>query len=243
MNNENNGGNRQVEDFLTLLRTETTEADCDRCLVQIDAYASSQLNSEPYREQFPWVAQHLDSCVACAEAYAQVYELIWAENNGRLAQPPTIPEPDLSFLIPTPSLWATLQAALKMTQTQITLQLDAALFSLLQPSASPSMARSGEDGRFGQQLLSLTAEQTPEANLPFSLAAYADTEDDANCLVEVTVEPPGLSWPELGGYKIILRDINESQTAVTDDWGIAVFHNIPRAELANLYLVIQLEKE
>ena len=76
MNDRKNGGNRQVEEFLTLLRTETTEADCDRCLAQIDAYASSQLNNEPYREQFPWVAQHLDSCVACAEGYAQVYELI-----------------------------------------------------------------------------------------------------------------------------------------------------------------------
>ena len=160
-----------------------------------------------------------------------------------MAQPSIIPAPDLSFLTPSPSLWDTLQAALKMTQAQISLQLDPALVSLLQPSASPSMARSGEDGRFGQQLLSLTATQTPEANLPFSLAAYTDTEDDANCLVEVTVEPPGLSWPDLGGYKIILRVANGTQTAVTDDWGIAVFNNIPRTELANLYLEIQLEKE
>ncbi len=229
-----------IQAFLTLLRTESTPADCERCLAQVETYATAQQNGKDYRQQFPWIAQHLDSCVDCAQAYVHVYELIWAENNGRLAQPATIPEPDLSFLSPAPSLWETLQTALYRTQEQITLQLNAALLALLQPPASPSLARGGEDGRFGQQLLALTPEQTPEAALPFALAAYADTQNPEQCLVEVTVEPPGVSWPDLGGYKVVLQYTDREETAITDDWGIAVFPDIPQTELPQLRLEIHL---
>lgn len=240
MKEKENERDDHIQTFLTLLRTEPTSADCERCLAAAETYATAQLNGDDYQQQFPWIAQHLDSCVDCAQVYAHLYELMWAENNGRLAQPTTIPEPDLSFLNPAPSLRETLQIALHRTQEQITLQLNAALFALLQPTTSPSLARGGEDGRFGQQLLALTPEQTPAAALPFSLAAYADTQNPEQCLVEVTVELPGVSWPDLGGYKVVLQYTNKEETAVTDDWGIAVFTDIPQTELPQLRLEIHL---
>lgn len=242
MTENKNGPEDKVQSFLSMLRTKPTEADCNRCIAQLDAYVTLQLEEGDYRGEFPWVAQHLDSCVDCVEAYAQVYELLWAENNGRLPQPATIPQPDLSFLDPAANLWTTLQTALQMTQQQITLRLDAMLAAMLLPQASLGLVRGGEDGRFGEQLLALTPAQTPIA-LPFSLNAYADSENSEMCLVEVTVEPLGKSWPELGGQQVIVRYLDTMHTAVTDDWGTAVFTNIPRTELQNLILEIRLLDE
>lgn len=239
MTENKNGPEDKVQSFLSMLRTKPTEADCDRCIAQLDAYVTLQLEDGDYRGEFPWVAQHLDSCVDCAEVYAQVYELLGAESNGRLPQPVTIPEPDLSFLDSPVNLWTMLQTALQITHEQITLRLDVVLAALLLPQASPGLVRGGEDGRFGEQLLSLTPEQTP-IDLPFSLNAYADRANGELCLVEVTVEPPGKSWPDLGGQEVIVRYLDGMQTAVTDDWGTAVFTNIPRAELQNLILEIHL---
>lgn len=240
MTGESNKEEGKVHRFLALLQSQPTEADCQRCIEQLPDYVEVQLADGAYQMQFPVVVQHLDSCVACAEAYARVYEVGRAERNGRLPQPAHIPAPDLSFLGISPSLWAVLQTALQQTQTRLTLQLDAALAALLTPAPSLALTRSGDDARFGEQILSLIPDLVPETQLPFSLATYADKENEALCLVEITVEPPGLSWPDLGGSNVVLSYGDVVLTGTTDDWGTAVFANIPRADLENLHLEIQI---
>jgi hypothetical protein len=241
-------GNSQTAAFWAVLRAKPAEADCERCLAQLNDYVESQLSGGDYRQAFSWTAQHLDGCVACAEAYERVYAWVWAEKNGyfdrlstgSLPHPAPIPEPDLSFLTPSPTLRETLQHALRQSRQRLTLQLDAALAALLIPPPSLAAARAGEDGRFGKQILSLTPAQTPETSLPFSLAAYADKENPDLCLVEITVEPPGLSWPDLGGREVSVGYGEVAFTELTDDWGTAVFAKIPLAALESLRLEIQL---
>ena len=240
MTGESNKEEGKVHSFLALLQSQPTEADCQRCIEQLPDYVEVQLADGAYQMQFPFVVQHLDSCVACAEAYAGVYEMVLAERNGRLPQPAHIPEPDLTFLNQPPSIWTALQTALQRTQTRLTLQLDAALAALLAPAPALALTRSGDDARFGEQILSLLPDHVPETQLPFSLAAYADKKNEALCLVEITVEPPGLSWPDLGGSDVVLSYGDVVLTGTTDDWGTAVFTNIPRADLENLHLEIQI---
>ena len=250
MTNELEGSRGKVDVLLTLLQSMPTEADCDRCLAEMTAYVTVQLEGGDYQVEFPFVAQHLDGCVACAEAYARVYEVELAERNGyfdldqyrRLPQSAHIPQPDLSFLAPAADLWGALQSALHITQTRITLQLDAILTALLAPQPSLALTRAAESGRFGQQLLALTPDQTPETALPFSLAVYADKENPEMCLVEITVETPGLSWPDLGGNQVNTNYAKTVLQEVTDDWGTAVFPDIPRTELENLRFEIILQE-
>ena len=241
MTEESKGEEGKVQSFIAMLQTQPTDLDCQQCLEQLGAYVDVQLEGSGYQTQFPFVAQHLDNCVTCAEAYALVYEVALADRNGRLPQPAYIPEPDLSFLEQPPSLWNVLQAALQQTRTQISLQLDAVLTALLAPQPSLAMTRAGEDGRFGEQILSLKPDQAPEASLPFSLAAYADKDNPELCLVEITVEPPGLNWPDLGGSEVQASYGNVVLTETTDDWGTAVFADIPRTELENLRFEIVLQ--
>lgn len=219
--------------LFAVLQMEAAEADCDRAVAQIEAYVTTQLAGQSV-DDFAWLQQHLDGCTSCAAAYARVYDMQAAEARGDLWQPDVMPAPDLSFLQQPGSLWAALQAALQQTQSQLSLQLNAALVALLAPPAPQGVTRSEGDGRFGKQLLALTPEQLPEADLPVSLAVYADRDAADRCLVEVTVEPPGRSWPDLGGCQVTLSAGPKRQTAVTDDWGTAVFTDILQTDLANL---------
>jgi hypothetical protein len=214
------------------------EADCALCLNQLEDYVQTQLRGAAYQPQFAWTARHLDSCVACAAAYALLYEVGLAEANGRLPHPAHTPAPDLSFLQSQPGWLATLRAALTAAPERLSLQLNEALARLLAPAPAPALTRAVGDGRYTPKLLELTPDQAQEAALPFTLTAYADRQQPDRCLVEITVQPPGQSWPDLGGYQVTLAAGEQIFTGKTDDWGTAVFFGIPLAKLNDLKIEV-----
>jgi hypothetical protein len=226
--------------LLAILQTSASEADCQRCLAQLDDYVAAQLEGAAQVSHFTWLAHHLDGCLECAAAYALLYETVLAEIRGGLPQPAVYPPPDLSFLRAPADWLASLRQALQAIPGGLALQLSATLNSLLQPQASPGLARSGESGRYGSPLLELTSEQAATAGLPFTLAAYGDRLHSDLCLLEVTVQPEGLSWPDLAGFTVTVTAGGQSIPAETDAWGTAVFPDIPLAELENLQLAISL---
>lgn len=220
-----------------VLRSRPTAADCQRCQQQLDEYVTAQLNGRHVRAEFPWVARHLDACVDCAHAYALVYDVAHADQTGTLPTPAAIPDPDLSFL--QQSLADRLRRALTQTGNRLTLQLDAALRTLLIPPPAAALVRSGASGRYHPAILTLPPDQLPDADPPFTLTAYADSQQPDRCLVEVTVHPPGQSWPDLGGRAVTLTTADGSQTAATDDWGVAAFPDVLQAALDTLVLSIE----
>lgn len=231
----------QVEAFLTILRQQPTETDCRVCQSQLHDYVAAQQAQEDVQTRFAWTRQHLDSCVECAEAYGQLYEMVLAEAQNQLPQPEHIPAPELSFLTAVPNLHETLSQAIQQTRQHFTLQLNQLLTGLLAPAPQTALTRSTGEGRYSQKLLELTPEQLPEATLPLTLTAFADEDQPGHCLVEVTIEPPGLSWPDLAGREAKLTTGESSQTAVTDEWGTAVFPNILILDLDSLRLDVSLE--
>lgn len=243
MGNEqkNSGPDPRIQAFLTILQQQPEEADCRLCQSQLHDYVVSQQAGEDYRAQFAWTAQHLDSCVACAEAYGLLFEAILAEFRGELPQPAAIPEPDLSFLTAVSDLPGLLIRAIRQTGQRLTIQFNQALIGLLAPPPQAASTRSTTDeGRYGRKLLELGPENIPEVALPLTLAAFADREQPDYCLVEVTVEPPGLSWPDLDGRLVTLAAGDKSWSAQTDEWGTAVFPDIPIIDLDALFLDVTL---
>jgi hypothetical protein len=233
----------RVQAFWAMLRYNPTAADCTLCLSQLEAYVQMQLNWPAAAAEFGWLRQHLDSCPACAEAYGLLYELVWTEENGRLPQPPHIPDPDLLFLRPLvvrppPDWLKPFKDALQVTPAQIRLQLNETLASLLTPSPAPAPTRTTGDGRYQPKLLELTPDQAQSAAVPFSLTAYADQQQPDRCLVEITVQPPGQSWPDLGGNQVAVTAAGQTIVAATDDWGTAVFPDLPRNELETLAIIV-----
>ena len=235
-----------VQRFLETLRQNVTDADCDRCLSQLSDFVDAQLAGEPVETRFAWLMQHLDRCVECAEAYSLIYESVLAEGNGRLPTPTTIPEPNLDFLQPVkPDLAGLLQNALVQTAVSLTLQLNEAILGLLAPLPS-AVTRAGEDGRFSERILELTEQRV--ADVPIKLVAYRDQQQPTLCLLEVTVEPAGESWPDLGGRQVTVTmgekvetsAVSRVEVAVTDDFGLAVFNDIQIEQLNTLKINVKL---
>ncbi|MEZ4643639.1 MAG: hypothetical protein R3E31_13055 [Chloroflexota bacterium] len=234
----------RLNQFLEVIRATPTESDCDQCLSTLETYVQKQLNNGAYMRLMPQTAHHLDSCQVCSEAYALLYELMWSEANGKLAVPPTIPQPDLNFLSATPTAngvqkRARLQQLLQHLYDRIILQFTADLLPLLQPPPTLAVTRlPGDSARYGELLLKMEA--TPEIGLPVTLAAYRDAQQAGLCLVEVTVEPPGQSWPDLGGKQVTVQIGERRETAVTDDWGLVYFPDIAIDHLAIMQLEVKL---
>jgi hypothetical protein len=242
---------------MAVLRSEPDAAACRVCLSRLDEYVATQLADEDYVARFPDVVVHLDACPDCADAYAQLYELELAEAADRLPQPERLPDPDLSFLQPqasgplspaalqarlrTAALTERLRDALHRAGDRLTLQLSAKLLPLMRPSPAAAQTRAPADSeRFNEVLLALEPDEELRPDLPVTLVVYRDAHHPGMCLVEVIVEPPGRSWPELEGIGVALLVAGERRKATTDAWGLAVFEGVPVAQLADMALEITL---
>lgn len=213
-------------------------AACDRCLEKLDDYVAAQLAGREYTTLFPEVATHLDACVQCAAAYARLYEL--EAEAGALARPEEIPEPDLSFL-PGESL-ATILARSVQRQGErrslrlplrLQMRLSEALLALLAPPAPLVATRSGDRLRY-----ELSPEQAAEADLPLHLRVYEEGQRPGMGVVEITVAPPGESWPDLGGRTITLAYGDTRRRETTDAWGVTLFRDVPLASLGAATVIV-----
>jgi hypothetical protein len=204
------------------------------------------------------VTVHLDACLDCAAAYARVYELELAAATKSLPQPTRYAAPDLSFLPladtpPNPqgagalqnagerarAIAEQLRTALRRTGDLLTLQLSADLLALLRPLPTAAALRAPADAeRYGEVLFALDPEEVAQA--PVGMVAYRDARRPEECLVEVSVVPPGRAWPDLGGTLVTLVTGGDQRTNTTDPWGMASFEGFPIARLVNLALEVHL---
>ncbi len=232
--------------LLTVVQ-QPTLADCARCLTQLDAYVTAQLAADAATELLAETAAHLDSCLECAQVYALLYEARLAETQQAMAVPPQIPPPDLSFL-PTRgnetavSLVTQLRQQIQQAADKIHFQVTGALLPWLQPLPQAAPVRQAAEARYADILLCLTPEHAPALALPFTLLAFRDTQKPDLCLVEVVVEPPGVSWPDLGGRMVTITAAAQQWTQETDDWGTAVFADMPIIALETIRVEIALNR-
>ena len=230
-----------------VLRSNPDAADCEQCLTHLEVYIAAQLAQEDYLDRFPTVAGHLDTCPDCAGAYARLYEVELAAAANLFDSSVSAPAPDLGFLsteeaeLADPSaemnLEQYLRAALERTGDLLRLTLSTDLLTLLQPSTAPAPTRAPADStRYADLLLELDPPEMMRDDLPLTVTAYRDSQQPEYCLVEVVVEPPDRSWPDLAGINVTLLIAAERQVATTDAWGLASFENVPIIHLANLSL-------
>ncbi len=237
--------NKRIEKLRQLLKEEPDEVDCQQCLHQLDDYIVAQLAGKQYLDQFEKTAVHLDACIACAEAYARLYELAIADVANMLPQPDSIPKPDLSFLGHNEAIHLSHQiaASVKRVGEKLVLSLSADLVKLLRPLPNTALAtRANESDRFGEIIILLKPEQTNDLEFPLTVTVYQDRQRDGYCLIEVLVQLSGKSWPDIAGYQVIIQGVGETQTQTTDAWGIAVFQDMPVEQLQNLKIEVTLTK-
>lgn len=238
---KNTQGRSDPAHLIKILQSGHSEAACRQCLTGLEPYILAQINQSSQDEEFPTIQDHLDSCVECVAAYELLYEAVLAEVAGTLPSPTDIPVPDLSFLkVKTDSLLEKLGSALTATKNSLVLQLDQALYAMLVNAQQTQVgfARSGGNGRYTNKLFQLNSEHLPGDTIPLTVAAFKDNDQDGICLVEVNVEPPGRSWPDLANLAVTLLTKAQKETAVTDEWGTAVFPQVNINYLGSMRLIV-----
>ncbi|NJM06907.1 hypothetical protein HC891_13070 [Candidatus Gracilibacteria bacterium] len=219
---------QQAQNLAETLLATHDEAACSQCLDALEAYVAAQLARQAYRALFPQTARHLDSCVACAESYAVLYEVL--QPGAALSAPARIPAPNLSFL-------ASPREGISHSGTAIFVQLAQALreaFALPQP---PALAfRDGEQ----PPLFSVALSGVNAAVERLQVTAYpSDTAE--HCLVQLQIELRERAWPDLADLRLQLSWQGGSATASTDSWGSAVFTAVPRDAIASLALTLMID--
>ena len=242
----------QARRLAQIVLAQPDTAACAACLDAIEEYVAAQLANAEYATRWPAVSQHLDSCVACAESYAQLYEARLAESGA--PAPALMLAPDLSFLPGgaaepiTPDglraarrasrLRAALAAAVERADTRLRVTLSQALLDLLPPPPSPALAlRGGMEP--DTPLFALDLDEPGSEVEQLKLSAYADPSPAQRCSVRVQVSLHGREWPDLADLPIALILGAERRQAKTDPWGEAVFRDLPADALPGLSVEVE----
>jgi len=230
------------EQLKAALQVKTGEAACDAVLAQLDEYVAAQLDGRDPFTLYPQIAVHLDGCLTCAAAYGRLYRLALAEQTETLPNLQQSRQPDLSFLTPTnplSTLADRLRTAVERLENGWRLHFSADLLPLLQPQSAPVPVRAPDKSeRYTELILALEPEKDLQAKIPFKLLVYKDNQTPTECLVEVWVQPPDRTWPQLAGFIVTLQRADQSYEQTTNPWGVATFTQIPIQTLDTLSITI-----
>lgn len=228
---------KQARRLAQTITTQHTEAKHIACLDALEAYIDAQLARRDYLRLFPAVAQHLDSCVACAASYALVYDARTAEVTA--LEQIRVPTPELGFL--QSSRTALLQRRLaeaveRVAPQHMRIRLSQALLDLLLPPQTPALALRSIAA--DAPLMTMTLDQLGDTPIQIQLSIYEQHDAPALCTLRAQVTLADREWPELDGIAVAIRFGATQRAATTDPWGEAVFADIPRLALDGLQIEV-----
>lgn len=226
---------KQAQRLAQTITTQHTEAEHSACLNALEAYIDAQLARRDYMRLFPAVAQHLDSCVACAASYALVYDARTV--HAAALDQIRVPEPNLSFLQPrgTDLLRRLAEAVERVAPQHVRVRLSQALLDLLPPQTPALALRSIASDA---PLLTMTLDPPGDEQIQIQLSIYEQHDAPELCTLRAQVTLADREWPELEGIAVLITFGDTQRAATTDPWGEAVFAGIPRAALDGLQIEV-----
>lgn len=227
----------QAHRLAQTIAIQYNDSDHSACLDALEAYIAAQLAHRDYAALFPVVAQHLDSCVACAASYALVYEARVVD-TAALAQI-NIPEPDLGFLQPSRALRLQrrlAEAVERIAPRQLRLTLSQPLLDLFLPPPTTGLALRSVSS--DAPLLTMTLDQLRDQEIQIQLSVYQEREADDLCTLRTQLALADREWPDLAGISVAIRSGSTTRRVITDPWGEAVFSDVPKAALADLQIEV-----
>ncbi len=84
---------------LTRAALNTPDENAHRdCLAMLPAFVDAELEGARNDPRFAMMREHLDVCAECSVRYAELLEIVQAEQAGEILQVASVPRPDDSFL-------------------------------------------------------------------------------------------------------------------------------------------------
>ncbi|HEX6288857.1 MAG TPA: hypothetical protein VFZ66_06675 [Herpetosiphonaceae bacterium] len=229
---------QQAQRLAQIITLHHDQAAHSACLDVLEPYITAQLAGQDYIALFPIVTQHLDSCVACAEAYALVYEARLAEATDLL--PIAVPAPALDFLRLSTAdrLQRTLTAAIeRLAERRLRFTLSQSLLDLLAPQRSEFALR----GAAHEPMLDVTVDQPFGDDTRLQVSVYRQRDAQDQCTVRSQVVLADREWPDLADLPVTLTVGGTQRRAHTDPWGEAVFENVPIDDVPGLQIEVDVD--
>jgi hypothetical protein len=200
------------------------------------------------------VAAHLAGCPHCAEARAELSDLVQAALAASAPPPDRAPAPDLGFLEPARAQPSTAHWRLDELGRLVVELTDQLLGTLLPPARQPAVALAGLKSAAPGTLFELPIDAL-DAGLHVTLQAVAERPPPSHdaavprgaaergvdqCTLAVQVEIPDRGgWPNLGGTEVTLKQgACAPRQEWTDAYGEAVFERVAVENLAGLVIEV-----
>jgi hypothetical protein len=223
---------------------------CAQCLDALEAYVEAQLAGRDYAALQPEVARHLDQCVACAEAYALIYEARLAE--VALPAQARIPAPDVGFLEPsvvgritpdqlrarrTPDLRDLVRRSIAQLGATLRVTFSHTLLDALSATPQTPTLAYREQPQQAPLYDIVIDNPTPDVE-QLQMTVHPDLQSTDRCTLRVRVALPGRDWPDLAGIAVLARLSGVKHHATTDPWGEAIISDLPLADLPELHVEV-----
>ncbi|MBI4674682.1 MAG: hypothetical protein HY741_23810 [Chloroflexi bacterium] len=82
-----------------IFQVRPPRASHERVLAQLPEFIDAELEQQTHAEKFLELKRHLLLCPRCAALYLDLLETAQLDAQHQLPRPPTLPRPDLGFLI------------------------------------------------------------------------------------------------------------------------------------------------
>jgi hypothetical protein len=229
--------------FRALNSDEEDGLTCGECEDLLPDYLQAERQGVADAARWHQVAYHLQTCPHCAALYTELSDLIAFGYRERGVEPPTYPDPDLSFLRreesrpsqppEIPWRWDDLG--------RLIIEFSTELVRAFQPPAyQPAYARTGlKSDRSSRVLCRIALKETVD-DLGVIITAEETKDDPAYCIITVEVDIPSRGgWPHLADTEVtIKRGELKLESQMTDAFGKVVFQGIAADDLGGLVIEI-----
>lgn len=208
-----------------------THQECETWLPE---YVQTQLAGGDPQRSFPQVAAHLVHCPRCQRTYRDMLAMSKLALSGALPQPVGYHRPDLSFLRPAPGS-EDFSDIVRRGGHWLQDRLQGLVIDLgaLGRASGWQLAPAGVAATrsLDQREVMYQIELGPETldDLDVEVTVYRQGEDVAR--VMVVVRAPGRLVEGFAGSQVQMQAGAKAQTKLTDEDGLAVFDDVPLAEL------------
>lgn len=226
-----------------VLSQQTDRLTCDQCQARLPDYVQAQIEGRDPARLSPEVRDHLALCPHCQRLYRDLLEIDDLILTGGLPEPTTYSPPDLSFLkrlrVPERFGEITRRGAYWAQSRARALVVDmGTFFQALGRQPAPALAVRGEEYEPGEMLYQIALGPENLDDLDVEVTVYRRPEKPEVTRVMVHVRVPSRLLAGFAGSQVQMKTGETTQAARTDDDGLAVFEDVPLADLEEVTFTI-----
>jgi hypothetical protein len=200
----------------------------EQARTQMPEYVLDLRAGRDIQAEYAALAAHLAQCPGCRAEAHELIELAESIYLGAVEPAPAAPQLSLAFLRPAAAQARTVQASWRDTLGRVVVSFTAELLSAI---GQPTIAQAARGA-------TLYRYQRSDAGLSLTIEIREDEQRHELAQVHVLVDMAERDPLEQAGALVTLVSDGQARERNTDETGLAVFRDVPRATLPHLRVLV-----